>query len=126
MDKLVKQHGSNHQQTRADELATEIGEIIAKKESDRLPRKVKQVQDLYYQVLFSLPAFWVNQFQHLERERSKMGNQAEADRLLEMGRNYLSQNNADGLRNVVSRLWDLLPKQVVEDVQRGFGAGLVL
>ena len=42
-----------------------------------------------------------------------------------MGRNYLDQNNADGLKNVVRQLWDLLPKEIVEQVQRGFGSTLI-
>ena len=38
-----------------------------------------------------------------------------------MGQNYLQQNNIDGLKNVVFKLWALLPKQVVETVKRGLG-----
>ena len=124
LDTLVKQHGSDQQQARATELANEVAEIIEKKQSDRLSRKQKQVHDLYFQVLFSIPAYWVNQFQRLERDRAKITDKAEADRLFEMGRNYLEENNVDGLRNVVFKLWDLLPDKVIEDVQRAFGAGL--
>ena len=125
LDNLVKQHGTDGQQQRAQEIAGEIADIIAKKQSDRLSRKEKQLYDLYFQVLFSIPAYWVGQFQRLERERGKMTNREEASRLIEMGRKYLEENNVDGLRNVVIKLWDLLPKQVVEDVQRGFGAGVI-
>jgi len=125
LDKLLKQHGSSKHQERAAELEDEASEIISKKDANRLSRKLTQIQDLYFQVLFSVPAYWVNQFQRLEKERSKMGNQDEAERLTDMGRNYLNQNNIDGLKNVVTRLWDLLPKQVVDNVQRGLGAGVL-
>jgi molecular chaperone DnaK len=125
LDNLVKQHGTDRQQQRAQELAGEIADIIAKKQADRLSRKEKQVYEVYCQVLFSIPAYWVGQFQRLERERGKMTNRQEASRRIEMGRKYLEENNVDGLRNVVFKLWDLLPKQVVEDVHRGFGAGVI-
>ncbi|MDD5200532.1 MAG: Hsp70 family protein [Terrimicrobiaceae bacterium] len=121
LDKLVKQNGSSKHQDRAAELSQEAAGIISKKETERLSRKLKEIQNFYFQVLFSIPGYWVDQLRRLEKDRSKMENQAEADRLLDMGRNYLNQNNVDGLRNVVTRLWELLPKQEVENVQRGFG-----
>jgi molecular chaperone DnaK len=124
LDKLVKQHGTDQQQQRSNELAAEVEEVIAAKEVERLPRRQKQVEDLYFRILFAIPAYWVNQFQRLEREREKFTNKEDADRLIEMGQSYLEQNNVDGLRNVVVKLYALLPKQVVEDVKRGFGSGL--
>jgi molecular chaperone DnaK len=124
MDKLVRQHGTSEQLSRAGQLAREAEEIISKKEADRLPGKQRQVEDLYFQILFSIPAFWVNQFQRLVDERGKMNDQAQADRLIEMGHKYLEKNNLDGLRNVVGKLWNLLPKRVVDQIQRGFGSTL--
>jgi molecular chaperone DnaK len=125
LDKLVKQHGTDQQQQRSNELAAEVEEIIAAKQVERLPRRQKQVEDLYFRVLFAIPAYWVNQFQRLEGESEKFTNKEDADRLIDMGQNYLQQNNVDGLKNVVFKLWALLPRQVVEEVQRGFGAGLI-
>ena len=124
LDKLVKQHGTDQQQERSDELAAEVTDIIAAKQIERLARRQKQVEALYFKVLFLIPAYWVNQFQRLEREREKFTNKEDADRMIEMGQNYLQQNNVDGLKNVVFKLWALLPQQVVEDVKRGLG-GLI-
>lgn len=124
LDKLVKQHGTDQQQQRANELAAEVEEMITEKQVDRLPRRQKDVEALYFNVLFAIPAYWVNQFQRLEQQRATFAEKDESDRLFEMGQNYLQQNNLDGLKNVVFKLWALLPKQVVDEVQRGFGAGL--
>jgi molecular chaperone DnaK len=121
---LVTEYGNTKQKERVKTLATEIEQIIAAKETQRLSRRQKQVEELYYAVLFSIDAFWVNQFQRLEGERSKMTDKVEADRLVDMGQNYLQQNNVAGLRNVVRRMWNLLPKDVVQGVQRGFFSGL--
>jgi len=59
VDKLVKEHGSSRQQDQARALEQEIDDIILRKEMDRIPRKLEQLQGLYYEVLFMVPAFWV-------------------------------------------------------------------
>ena len=123
--KLSDDHGSAQQRARVRELGEEIDEIIERKQMDRMPRKLEQIQQLYYQILFTLPSFWVNQFQRLEKDKGKMKDRDKAERLLEMGRNYLANNNATGLENVVRQLWDLTPQEVVEAAQRAFGAGLI-
>ena len=124
LNKLVAQHGTEDHQNRYNDLREETDAIIQQRKTERLGKKLKQVQDLYYQVLFSLPSFWVNQFRQLEARLSKMTDHDKAERLCDMGRRYLDQNNVDGLRNVVHQLWELLPREVVEEVQRGFGSTL--
>ena len=124
LNKLVAQHGSDEQQDRYDQLRKETDQIINRKEVERLSKKLKQVQDLYYQILFSLSSFWVNQFRQLENKRSQMTDLNKAERLFDMGQRYLQEDNASGIRNVVGQLWELLPRQVVEAVQRGFGSTL--
>jgi hypothetical protein len=37
----------------------------------------------------------------------------------------MARNNPAGLENVVRQLWDLLPPEVVEAAERGYGAGLI-
>jgi molecular chaperone DnaK len=126
LDKLVKQYGTEQQQHRAAELSREAAEIIAAHEVERLTRKQKQISDLYFKVLYSIPGYWVSQFQTLEAERASLKDPEQAERLLEMGRNYMDQNNVDGLRNVVVRLWELSPPQITKEAQRGLGSGLLL
>lgn len=125
LEKLAKQHGSDDEQQRSEELAAQVEEVIREKQVERLPRRQKEVEALYYRILFAIPAFWVNQFQRLEREHEKFTDKRNADRLVEMGQNYLQQNNVEGLKTVVFKLWDLLPKQIAEEVKRGSISGLV-
>lgn len=125
LSKLANDHGTSQQRERARELDAEIDEIIERKQMDRMPRKLEQVQQLYYQILFTLPSFWVNQFQRLEKDMDKMKDRDKAERLFEMGRKYLANNNVTGLENVVRQLWDLTPAEVVEEGRRAFNAGLI-
>ena len=121
LDNLVKQHGTAQQQQRAARLAEEVEEMIAEKQVDRLPRRQKDLEALYFEVLFAIPAYWVNQFRRMEQQREAFSGKDESERLFVMGHNYLQQNNADGLKNVVLKLWDLLPKTAVDELQRGLG-----
>jgi molecular chaperone DnaK len=125
LDKVVTQHGTDRQQGRAGELHKDVDDIICEKKPERLAKRLQQIKDLYWEIVVSLPSFWVNQFQYLEKERLRMTDQARAGRLFDMGRSYLDQNNVDGLKNVVRQLWDLLPAEIVEEVQRGFGSTLI-
>jgi len=124
LGKLAQEHGTTEQVSRYEQLLEEAEKIISKKEHTRLPRKQKQVEDLYFQILFSVPAFWVNQFQRAAEQRSKMSDQIQAEKLVDMGQSFLANNNLDGLRNIVPKLWDLLPKAVVEEARRAFGSGI--
>lgn len=125
LSQLIQDHGDDSQKKFYDSLREDAREIIQKKQAERLAKKFKQVQDLYFQVLFSLPSFWVNQFRLLPNKRPQMTDQNKAERLFDMGQQYLEQNNAQGLRNIVHQLWELLPSEVVEEAQRGFGSNLV-
>ena len=85
----------------------------------------KQLQKFYFEILTALPQFWVNQYQQLAKRKSDMTDAGKADRLFDMGQRYLTENNIDGLRNVVNQLYDLLPKADAEAIKRGYGSDVV-
>lgn len=122
LSKLAREHGNSAQCDTVEDWSELVDSIIAKKQTDRLAKRIDEGRALYAQILFSLPAFWVGQFQQLDRERHKFIDASAADRLLERGRNYLQQNNVEGLKDVVRRLWDLLPREEAEKARRGIGA----
>jgi molecular chaperone DnaK len=122
LDKVVKGTGRQDFQSRATQLQKDIDKIIENKEADRLARKTNDVKDLFYLALGSLPQTWVNEFNRLSRMQDKFLDQAKAQRLLDMGQNYLTQNNVEGLRHCVFGLWDLLPKQVAEEIRQAFNS----
>jgi len=125
LNKLVAQHGTDEQQKRHDELRAEADEIMQQRKTERLGKKLSQVQGLYYQVLSSLPSYWVNRFSDLEKKRPQMNDQSKAERLFDMGQRYLQENNVNGLRNVVGQLRELLPSQFIEEDPRGVGSTLI-
>jgi len=124
LETLSSQHATEEQESKFKSLKQEVMNVIDSVQKDRLPRKLKQIQELYYEILFSLPAFWVNQFTNLQGRTNQMSDKSEASRLINLGQGYLEQDNIGGIRNVVFKLWDLLPRDIVEEVQRGYGSTL--
>jgi molecular chaperone DnaK len=123
--KLTEQHGAASQQDRAADLREKADEAIKQHNGDRLRGFFKQLQQLYFEILTALPQFWVNQYQQLAKRKAEMSDAGKADRLFDMGQRYLTENNVDGLRNVVNQLYDLLPKAAAEAVKRGYGSDVV-
>jgi len=125
LDTVVSQHGSQAQRDRAFQIVDEVDDFIAKRQMDRLRKKLTHVRQLYFEIVFAQPGFWVQQFRWLENENHKMSDQARALRLLDQGRECIGKNNVTGLQNIVRQLWDLLPSEAVKDAQRGFQSGVV-
>ena len=121
---VAADHGTSSQKQKASDLSSQVDDSIKRKDADSIEKRQKDVESLYFGILFAQPSFWVNQFRYLESEKTKMTDQAKASRLLDMGRNYISQNNTEGLRQIVQQLWTLTPDDVVNNAQRGFGANL--
>jgi molecular chaperone DnaK len=119
---LASDHGNSAQQEKVGDWSEVIDSIIEKKQTDRLARKIEEGRTIYAQILFSLPGFWVGKFQSMERERGQFSDPAAAERLFERGREYLRNDNIEGLTDVVRKLWNLLPKEDAERAQRGVGS----
>jgi molecular chaperone DnaK len=125
LEKVAADHGNGQQKQKADDLATEVGEIIRDHKPDRLRKKIDQIARVYYEIVMSQPGWWVDQFQRMEKQHEKMSDQAKAGRLPGQGRDCLAKSNVTGLQNVVRQLWDLLPDETVQEAKRGYGATIM-
>lgn len=124
MTKLANEHGTTEHQDMAEDWCDDIDTIISKKQTDRLSRKLDEGRGIMGKILTSIPAFWVGNFQQLERE-GNFSDPEVANRLITRGREYLQNNNIDGVTDVVRKLWSLLPPDVAERAQRGLGSTLL-
>lgn len=121
LKKLSADHGTSDFQDRAYDWSEAVDSIIQKKQTERLSRKIEEGHSIYAQILFSLPGFWVGNFQRMESDRSTFSDTEAAERLFERGREYLQKNNIEGLTDVVRKLWSLMPREEAERAQRGIG-----
>jgi molecular chaperone DnaK len=125
LQRVADQYGSDQQRQKAEDLADEVEEVVRERKSERLRKKVEQTSRLYFEIVMAQTGWWVYQFQQMEKERQKMTEQGRAARLLDQGRECIAKNNVTGLQNVVRQLWDLLPREIVEQTQRGYQSGLI-
>jgi molecular chaperone DnaK len=125
LDKLIEEHGVPEQQKRADKLREQMEELVLQERAAPLRKKIKQIIDLRYEILFAQPSFWVGYFKYLEKQRSKIPDAGAADRLFNQGYQCIQKENISGLRNVIVQLNNLLPDEVVEEVKRGYESGLL-
>lgn len=125
LEKVAEQHGNGQQKQKADDLATEVEEIIRDHKPDRLRKKIEQIARLYHEIVMAQPGWWVYQFQKMDEQQDAMSDPARASKLLGQGRDCLAKNNVTGLQNVIRQLWDLLPDETVEEAKRGYGATIM-
>ena len=121
MNTLASDHGTAAHKGKAEKWSDDIDDIIKNKQAARMPSKLQEGHSIAAQILTSIPAFWVANFQRLEKE-GNFSDQSAANRLIERGREYLQKNNIDGLTDVVRKLWSLMPPEEAEKAQRGFGS----
>jgi molecular chaperone DnaK len=125
LDGLVEAHGDDGQRQMAEKLREEVDELIEQKNADRLRKKIEQVGDLHREILFAQPAFWVAVFENTVEQKTRMTDQALAGRFIDQGRQCIQHGNVQGLRTAVRQLMDLLPRDVANEIQRGYGSGLL-
>lgn len=125
LQRVAERHGTEEDKKRARDLGKALERIIEDKRVEALKRQTGDIRDLWIEILFKVPAFWVGQFQWVQQRADDMSDRASANRLISAGHNYLANNNVRGLQQTVIQLYRLLPPEVVTEAQRGFGSILV-
>ena len=106
-------------------LREQVGGLIIGERPEALRRKLAEVSNLQREILSAQPGFWIAFFDHLVSEQGNMSDQRLAQRLINQGRQWMSDDNVEGLRTVVAQLMALLPRGQAEEVQRGYQSGLL-
>jgi molecular chaperone DnaK len=126
LQNVIEQCEANENQLeRAEQLRQEVEEAITQKKIDRLRKKREQVESLYWEIVFAQDGFWVDCFNRLEKDKQRIADTSRGDRLFDQGRQCIQNNNVNGLRNVVTQLWDLLPKPPTKEEMRGYGSWVI-
>lgn len=122
---IAKESGTRQQQDKAEDMHDQAEEHIRSKNSDRLKRTQDQMLDLFRSILFERPSFWAGFFRNLEQDQPLMNDQERAKRIIAHGRQAIAENNLQGLRNACIQLSQLLPREVAENAERGWNAGII-
>lgn len=117
--------GSSEQKGRIAKLKQEVEQLIEKRLTEPLQKKVEQLQSLQREIWAAQPAFWLGFFEYLIEQRHTMQNRDGADRLINQGRKFIDNNNLEGLQVVVNQLRNLLPPDAAAVADRGYKSALL-
>ena len=125
LDTLALQNGTSEEKARSRTLREQVAALIGEKNAIRLRTKKAEIEDVSSAILFRQTAFWVNHFDALVACQPQMSDPARAEELVRQGREAVEAENVAALKEIVFSLQDLLPQQALEEVQRGYGSGIL-
>lgn len=126
MNEVVQKWGTPDEKDQAADIEDEIRRALQRKNPDSLKRAVDKSIDLRLKISRSRPEYWKGLLAYQYRQRSKMTNPQKADQLFEQGVRAVESNDIREMARIADQLWDLLPDDVAEEMQHGYGSGLTI
>jgi molecular chaperone DnaK len=118
---LVRESGNDREKHVMSEILAREQTFINSTSPDKIQVVVDELDQLRYQILFRMPSFLKNMFAHLMDKRASMNDQIQVSQLFENGKRAIERGDIESLRQVSSRLWDLMPAtEQASDEMRAF------
>lgn len=105
----VSKWGEAAEKQQLAELEQKTQPAIDSDDIDILKDHVEKVDALGMQIVVRQAWFWIGYLEHLESEKGKMQDQAQADLLFAQGRRAINDNDLEALKAAVRQLIALLP-----------------
>ncbi|MGM0582682.1 MAG: Hsp70 family protein [Bacteroidota bacterium] len=101
----------------------EIQKAIAENDSDLLRKRIDQMDSFYWSILLEQPGFWVGCFDYAKEDISESKNRSESEEAIRQGERAIQNNDVDGLKAAVRKLWELSPS--TQQKTPGLGGGTI-
>ena len=108
------------------DIKDRLAQIEAKKSISELERFKEDVLNLWREVYVDRFDFWAGNLAYLYKTRNRLPNTQEVTRLFDQGARAMEMKDKESVRRCVIRLWDLSPRDVVEEAKRGHGSGVTI
>lgn len=122
---LVSESGNDRERHLYREIVAREQTIINSTNPERIETFTGELERVRWNILMRMPDFLVEMFEHLIRNRASMNDQVQAKQLIEVGRNHISNQAWDDLKQVNGRLWDLMPSDARESDDMRSYTGIV-
>lgn len=122
---VVSEWGNEAAKKKMAELETEINQAILSKDSDILRKKIEDMADFRYSILWTRPEFHIYFFQSFEKDLYLMRNREQAINLLAEGRRAIQDEDLNRLIRVNQQLYRLLPEDEARKITQGFGSTVI-
>ena len=114
------------QRSELRDLKSRLAEIESRKNIAEIERFKEDVLSLWREVYVDRFDFWAGNLAYLYKTRNRLPNTQEVTRLFDQGARAMEMKDKESVRRCVIRLWDLSPRDVVEEAKRGHGSGVTI
>ena len=126
LDVAVEKFGTTSQKSEAEALKAEVMRALERKNLQSLERALERVDEFRLKLEVDRPEFWKSILSYQYSQRNLVTDQRKADILFAQGAKAIQAGDVQEMRRVAGQLWKLLPEEVVEKAQRGYGSGLTV
>ena len=124
MNEVVQKWGTASQKDEAADIEDEIRRALQRKNADSLKRAVDKSIDFRLAIARSRPEYWKGLLAYQYKQRDRMTDPRKAEQLFAQGARAMESGDIREMSRIAAQLWDLLPEDVAEEMQRGYGTGL--
>lgn len=122
---LVSEHGNDREMHILREIIGRESTFINSTNPERIENATQEMEQLRFAILMRLPDFLMGMFEHLVKSSHTMNDPFQAKQLVDAGKRHIQMDNWDELKNVISRLWDLLPSDAHQSDEWRHYTGIV-
>ncbi|NQT77649.1 MAG: Hsp70 family protein [Bacteroidetes bacterium] len=120
---ISDEHGTPDDKQKFPIHKKEIQKAIEGKDSDLLRRRIGQMDSFYWSILLEQPDFWIGCFGYAKEDLNSSKNINESEDAIRQGERAIQNNDVDGLKAAVRKLWELSPS--TQQKTPGLGGGTI-
>jgi molecular chaperone DnaK len=109
VQQLVRESGNDRERHVFSEIVAREQIFLTSSSPEKILAVKEELNSIRWQILMRTPEFLQGMFQHLVQKRASMNDQIQATQLIENGRRAIEREDVDALRQINTRLWDLMP-----------------
>lgn len=120
---ICAEYGTSSDKQKLPTHKKEIQKALEEKDSDLLRKRIGQMDSFYWSILLEQPGFWVGCFDYAKEDISVSKNKSESEDAIRQGERAIQNNDVDGLKAAVRKLWELSPS--TQQNTPGLGGGTI-
>jgi molecular chaperone DnaK len=122
---LIRESGSDRERHQLNEILAKEHAVLSSTSAEKINIATDHLREISAHILSRSPEFLVGFFNHLLERRASMNDQVQADSLIQAGRQHIATEQWESVRQIVGRLFDLLPQKEKDSKEFSGITGLV-
>jgi len=122
---IVRESGNDRERHLVSEIIAREQAFINSSSPEKIKEATEELESIRWQILLRTPDFLKGMFKYLMEKRASMNDQIQATQLFENGKRAIERDDFDGLNQINSRLWDLMPTKEKDSEEYRAFTGIV-